>query len=169
MTAFAFCPRDGTALVPTRIDGRERPACPLCGFADFLHVQIGANCVVERDGAVLLVRLNYGPRDGRWALPGGLVEQEETAEQAAVRETREETGFEVALDGLLAMSMHPGAAIAVVNYRAHITGGELRVAPDEASEAAFFAKDELPPLEELAWPSTAHGLDAWRAYEPRRP
>lgn len=169
MTAFAFCPRDGTPLVPTRIDGRDRPACPRCGFADFLHVQIGANCVVERDGAVLLVRLNYGPRDGRWALPGGLVEQDETAEQAAVRETREETGFDVALDGLLAMSMHPGAAIVVVNYRAHITGGDLRVAPDEASEAAFFAKDELPPLEELAWPSTAHGLDAWRAYEPPRP
>jgi len=56
-----------------------------------------------------------------------------------------------------------------VIYRAHITAGTLRVAPDEASEAAFFRKDKVPPLEELAWPSTAHGLDAWRAYEPPRP
>ena len=47
---FAFCPRDGTPLVPTRIDGRERPACPVCGFAEFMHVQIGANTIVERDG-----------------------------------------------------------------------------------------------------------------------
>ena len=30
---FAFCPRDGTPLVPTRIDGRDRPTCPVCGFA----------------------------------------------------------------------------------------------------------------------------------------
>ena len=168
-STFAFCPRDGTKLVLTRIDGRERPTCPTCGFADFMHVQIGANAVVERDGSVLLVRLNYGPRDGHWSLPGGLLENDETTEEAAIRETKEETGFDVALDGLLSVWMRPGFAIMVVNYRAHIIGGELKVAPDEASEAAFFPKAELPPLENIAWPSTAHGLDAWRAYEPPSP
>ena len=166
---FAFCPRDGTALVPTRIDGRDRPTCPVCGFADFMHVQIGANTIVERDGGVLLVRLNYGPRVGHWALPGGLVEDDETPEEAAVRETHEETGFQVRLEGLLASWMRPGFPILVIVYRARIERGELRVAPDEASEARFFPRRELPPLEELAWPSTAHGLDAWRAYEPPRP
>jgi len=166
---FRFCPRDGTQLVPTRIDGRDRPTCPVCGFADFMHVQIGSNAIVERDGKILLVRLNYGPRDGHWALPGGLVEADETAEQAAIRETREETGFTVGLDGLLATWMRPGFPILVVVYRAHVLSGTLTVAPDEASEARFFVPDELPPLEELAWPSTAHGIDAWRAYEPPRP
>ncbi|MEP7002920.1 MAG: NUDIX domain-containing protein [Chloroflexota bacterium] len=166
---FAFCPRDGTKLVLARIDGRDRPTCPVCNLADFMHVQIGANCVVERDGAVLLVRLNYGPRDGHWSMPGGLVENDETTEQAAIRETKEETGFDVALDGVLSVWMRPGFPILVVNYRAHIVGGTLQVAPDEASEAAFFAKAELPPLENIAWPSTAHGLDAWRAYEPPTP
>jgi len=169
LARFAYCPRDGTLLVLTRIDGRDRPTCPVCGFADFMHVQIGANTVVERDGGVLLVRLNYGPRNGRWALPGGLVENDETLEEAARRETAEETGFEVALDGLLATWMRPGFPILVVIYRAHITAGELRVAPDEASEAAFFPRADLPPLEELAWPSTVHGLEAWRAYEPPQP
>lgn len=166
---FSFCPRDGTRLVPTRIDGRDRPTCPVCGFADFMHVQIGANTIVEREDGVLLVRLNYGPRDGRWALPGGLVEADETPVEAAIRETEEETGFSVELDGLLATWMRPGFPIIVVIYRAHITAGELRVAPDEASEARFFPREHLPPIEELAWPSTAHGLDAWRAYEPPRP
>jgi ADP-ribose pyrophosphatase YjhB (NUDIX family) len=134
-----------------------------------MYVQIGANTIVERDGGVLLVRLNYGPRDGRWALPGGLVENDETLEEAAMRETEEETGFKVGLDGLLATWMRPGFPILVVIYRAHIVGGDLSVAPDEASEAGFFAKERLPPLEDLAWPSTAHGLEAWRAYEPPRP
>ncbi len=167
--AFTHCPRDGTPLVPTRIDGRDRPACPHCGFADFMHFQIGSNTLVERDGEVLLLRLNYGPRSGRWALPGGLVENDETLEAAAIRETREESGFEVALDGLLATWIRPGFPILVVTYRAHITGGELRIAPDEASEAAFFPQAGLPPLGEIAWPSTAHGLDAWKAVEPARP
>jgi len=166
---FKFCPRDGTPLVMTRIDGRDRPTCPKDGFAEFMYVQIGANTIVERDGGVLLVRLNYGPRDGRWALPGGLVENDETIEEAARRETTEETGFTVALDGLLATWMRPGFPILVVIYRAHITSGTLRVAPDEASEAAFFPKEKLPSLEDLAWPSTVHGLDAWRAYEPTLP
>ena len=89
--------------------------------------------------------------------------------QAAIRETKEETGFDVALDGLLATWMRPGFPILVVIYRAHITGGALQVAPDEASEAKFFLKEDLPPLEEIAWPSAAYGLDAWRAYEPPRP
>ena len=155
--------------MPTRIDGRDRPGCPVCGFADFLHVQIGANAVVERDGMVLLVRLSYGPREGRWSLPGGLVEIDETPEEAAVRETAEETGYEVELDGLLAAFHRPGAPIVIVTYRSHIVGGAMRIALEEVSEAAFFPRDELPPLEEIAWPSTAHGLDAWKALEPARP
>src|SRR5437899_5286089 len=117
---FRYCPRDGTLLVPTRIDGRDRPACPVCGFADFMHVQIGANTVVERDGGVLLVRLNYGPRDGRWALPGGLMENDETPEEAARRETAEETGFEVAIDGLLATWGRAVSTLLVDIYRAPI-------------------------------------------------
>lgn len=167
--AFAFCPRDGTRLAPRLIDGRERPACPACGFADFAHVQIGANTMVQRDGMVLLVRLSYGPREGRWALPGGLVERDETPVEAAIRETAEETGFVVESDGLLTTFMRPGAPIVIVIYRAHITGGELRIAPAEVSEAAFFAQDELPPTLELAWPSTVHGIDAWRAFERAKP
>jgi 8-oxo-dGTP diphosphatase len=169
VTAFAYCPKDGTKLVATRIDGRDRPGCPVCGFADFLHVQIGANTIVQRDGSVLMVRLNYGPREGRWALPGGLVEQDETPEEAAVRETEEETGLVVELEGLLAITRRSPAPIIVVTYRARIAGGELRIAPEEVSEAAFFPADQLPPLEEIAWPSTIHGLDAWRAFERARP
>ncbi len=167
--AFTYCPRDGKKLVATRIDGRDRPGCPVCGFADFQHVQVGANAVVEREGGVLLVKLNYGPCDGRWALPGGLVESDETPEEAAIRETAEETGFVIELDGLLATFMRPGAPIIIVTYRAHIVGGGMRIAPEELSDAAFFPRDQLPPLDELAWPSTIHGLDAWKAFERPRP
>lgn len=174
--AYAFCPRDGTRLIPTAIDGRDRPACPTCGFADFMHVQIGANAIVERSGSVLLVKLSYGPREGRWALPGGLVEIDETPEEAAVRETAEETGFDIALDGLIATYMRPAsqrvtgwAPIMIVTFRAHVVGGALRIAPQEVTEAGWFPRDEIPSLEEIAWPSTIHGLDAWKAFERSRP
>lgn len=168
-THFLFCPRCGTSLVPTFIDGRARPACPNDGFADFMHVQVAANVTVERDGGLLLVKLNYGLRSGHWALPGGLVEDDEVPEQAAVRETEEETGMRVATLGLLTTWMRPGFPVLVVIYRAHVVSGTLRAAPEEASDVAFFPRAELPPLEELAWPSTVHGVDAWRAFERARP
>src|SRR2546425_12151936 len=166
---FRHCPRDGTLLLPARIDGRDRPACPVWGFAAFMHVQIGANAVVERDGGVLLVRLNYGPRNGRWALPGGLVENDETAEEAARRETKEETGFDISLDGLLAAWMRTGFPIFVVVYSAHVIGGAPPRGPPQGPPTRGVPRDRVPPLEELAWPSTVHGLEAWRAYEPPRP
>ena len=164
--SYAFCPRDGSTLELRCIDGRDRPTCPRCGFASFKQVQIGANTLIERDARILLVRLNYGPRSGNWTLPGGLVESDETLEGAARRETEEETGFQVALDGILAIWMRPGLELLVVAYRAHIVGGELRVAPEEASEAAWFSRERIPPLEDLAWPSTAYALEAWRALQP---
>ena len=46
---------------------------------------------------------------------------------------------------------------------------KIEARADEASEAKFFLKEDLPPLEEIAWPSAAYGLDAWRAFEPPRP
>jgi ADP-ribose pyrophosphatase YjhB (NUDIX family) len=141
-----------------------------------MHVQIGANAIIEREGKVLLVKLSYGPRQGSWTLPGGLVESDETPEEGAVRETAEETGLVIELDGLVASYMRPAAErgtawapLVILTYRAHIVGGDLKIAPAEVLEAAFFPRDELPPLEELAWPSTVHGLDAWKAFERSRP
>jgi 8-oxo-dGTP diphosphatase len=53
----------------------------------------GAMCFIRRDdGRVLLVQHTYR---GPWGVPGGLLERGESAEQAALRETREETGLEI--------------------------------------------------------------------------
>lgn len=130
-----------------------------------MHFQVAADAVVVRDGRVLLLRVNYGPGSGRWVLPGGFVENDETFEQAAMRETLEESGFEIQLDGLLATWMQPGVPIVKFMYLARIVGGELRVEPSEASEAGFFDRASLPNPEDIAWPSTVHGLAVWRALE----
>ena len=51
--------------------------------------------IVFRNSQVLLVRRGTPPNQGRWSIPGGAVDMGETVEQAAVRETREETGVDV--------------------------------------------------------------------------
>jgi ADP-ribose pyrophosphatase YjhB (NUDIX family) len=52
-----------------------------------------AGGVIIKDNHVLLVQVTYGANKGYWMLPGGLVEEGETFEQAAIREVKEETGI----------------------------------------------------------------------------
>ena len=71
--------------------------------------------------------------------------------------------------GAMSSMRRPLAPIVIVTYRARVVSGELRTAPEEVSEASWFARDELPPIDEIAWPSHVQGLDAWRAFERARP
>lgn len=65
-----------------------------------LAPRAGASAALFRDGAVLLVERGSAPFAGLWSLPGGVIEAGETAEEAARREVREETGLEAHLSGL---------------------------------------------------------------------
>jgi 8-oxo-dGTP diphosphatase len=98
------------------------------------------------DGAVLLVQRKFEPRAGMWTLPAGFVEYDEHVADCAVRETKEETGLDVALDGLFGVYMamdDPRVRVVLLLYRARRTGGTLR-AGDDASDARFFPLHETP-------------------------
>jgi ADP-ribose pyrophosphatase YjhB (NUDIX family) len=102
------------------------------------------------DGRVLLVR---EISDGKWTLPGGWADVNQTAAECVVREIAEESGFEARALKLAAVhdyqrSNHPARHIDSIYkmfFICEITGGAAR-ASDETSEAAFFPRDELPPL-----------------------
>lgn len=106
-------------------------------------------------GIVLIRRRNEPPG---WALPGGFIDYGESAEAAAVREAREETGLDVELTGLVGVYSEPGRdprhhTLSVV-YAARVRGGTGAVpvtgpvagpvAGDDAADARFFAPDDLP-------------------------
>jgi ADP-ribose pyrophosphatase YjhB (NUDIX family) len=102
------------------------------------------------DGRVLLVReIN----DGKWTLPGGWADVNQSAAECVVREIAEESGFVAKARKLAAVrdyqrSGHPPRnvdSIYKMFFVCEITGGSAR-ASVETSEAAFFARDALPPL-----------------------
>jgi 8-oxo-dGTP diphosphatase len=103
-------------------------------------------------------------------LPAGFVEWDETPEQAAVRETAEETGLRVAvirLLGVYAWHEEFRAGLELDNgfllvYEAAVTGGELRPG-DDAQAAAWFAADALP--EAIAFDSHQTALAQWAGEE----
>jgi len=122
---------------------REYPLRPLVG--------IGA--VVLRPGAVLLVRRGKPPAAGAWSIPGGAQELGETAEDAARRELREETGLEVGELTLAAYvdSIHPDAQgrvqyhYTILDFAGRWQGGEPRAGGD-VTEARFVAYADLDSL-----------------------
>jgi 8-oxo-dGTP diphosphatase len=115
--------------------------------------------VDERDRILLALWNGEGHTTPQWTMPGGGVELDETVEQAAVRELREETGYEVELGPVLGIDCftvpteqrfhgvrRPLKGVRVV-YEARIVGGELtHEAGGSTDEARWVSLDEVPEL-----------------------
>lgn len=109
-----------------------------------------AGALIVRDGKILFQRRTD---NGKWGLIGGLLEMNETYEEAALREIREETGLEVRLDSFLGIyhnhnmvwSNGDAAHVIAAMYTASIIRGELRI-DEESYELRFFSREEIPEL-----------------------
>lgn len=117
------------------------------------HPSVTTDCVIFGfDGTrmkVLLVQRGIEPYKGRWAFPGGFLQMDESAEEGALRELREETG----LSGAFIRQFHtfsapdrdPRERVITIAFYAlvrieEVTGG------DDAADARWFALDEVPQL-----------------------
>jgi ADP-ribose pyrophosphatase YjhB (NUDIX family) len=105
--------------------------------------------VFGEDGRILLVR--EVADSGRWSLPGGWAEVNQSPSEAVVREVLEESGFTVSVRKLAAVydrTRHPHLPprpfhIYKLFFVCDIVGGEAQTS-SETSEVAFFAEDEVP-------------------------
>jgi 8-oxo-dGTP diphosphatase len=131
------------------LDGRVRWQCPACGFVQYENPVPGAGILIEQDGGLVMVQRGHPPCEGGWALPSGFIEADESVEQAAVREAREETGLDVELLELYGVYSFPEGPLRsglIIFYRARARDfGALR-AGDDAREARLFKPDDIPPL-----------------------
>lgn len=133
--------------------------------------RVVSGIVVEDVATRVLLLRRTG--EGTWGLPGGGVHLGETWEQAAVRECREETGWEVELRGLLGIYSDPetqthrypdGKSVQFYGVVFLATAVRQSAAPDgEASALGFFPLDDLPePLFEPDRPVLADARQAAR-------
>jgi thiamine-phosphate pyrophosphorylase len=141
-----YCPRCATKLEESVVRYHRRLACPACGYVFYLTPAPVTCVVVEKDGAVLLVRRRYPPKAGDWCLPAGFVEVDESPAESAVREVEEETGLAVAITGLVdcwASDEDPRTPVVSFAFTARVSGGSLKPG-DDATEAAFIGQSSLP-------------------------
>lgn len=122
------------------------------------RTRVSAYGVIVRNERILLVRCSAdSDAQGQWTLPGGGIEFGEDPAHAAVREVREETGLDVALDALLTIDSRfvrtdtaDHHAIRVI-YSAHVTGGTLAVEVGGSTDACEWIPlthaSELPLVE----------------------
>lgn len=141
-----YCFRCGAVLHEDVIEGRHRLVCPQCDWVYYPQLKVSAAAYVEKDGRLLLARRAQQPWQGCWYLPAGYVEADERPEQAAERETYEETGLRVqarSLEEVIYFDDDPRGNGLLLVYACELVDGVLTTSR-ETLECAFFAPDCIP-------------------------
>ena len=154
-----FCERCGHALNWKRIEGKELPFCPACGFVAYRDPKVAAGVVVTLEDRVVLLKRAIPPSIGKWVFPGGYVDRGEPVDVAAVREAQEEVELEVEVEELLGIYSYEGVPVVLAVYAARVVGGALR-GNHETLEVRTFYPSEIP-WEDLGFQSTADALGMW--------
>jgi 8-oxo-dGTP diphosphatase len=155
---YRFCPRCGGDLDKRVVKATEpkRLVCVKCSFIFYQDPKVVAGTVFTLDGGIVLLKRGVEPAMGKWVFPGGYVDRGESVQEAAIRETKEESQIDVELGPLLNVYSYSRSPNVIVVYAAQAVGGELAAA-DESVEARAFVPEEIP-WEDLAFDSTKHAL-----------
>jgi 8-oxo-dGTP diphosphatase len=146
LDGWRFCPRCGGGLEPEE----DHLRCTACGERYWANALPAVQAVLVRDGRVLLARRGIEPRLGHWDLPGGFVEETESATEAVRRELREETGLELESAELMRIDIEPYGDRFVFSVSFRVKAAGEPVAADDVAELRWFAPSELPA--EMAFP-----------------
>lgn len=154
------CGAPALYLVPAD-DNRERAVCTACAEIHYENPINVVGTLPVWGEQVLLCRRNIEPRYGFWTLPAGFLELGESTAEGALRETDEEAGARVELQGLFTVLNVVRVGQVHLYYRARMLDTTLAPGP-ETIEARLFREDEVP-WDQLAFRTVRQTLEHYFA------
>jgi ADP-ribose pyrophosphatase YjhB (NUDIX family) len=146
-----FCSACGTPVVQ-RIppgDNRPRAVCDACGHIQYQNPKIVAGCLPVWGDRILICKRAIEPRYGRWTLPAGFMENEESAPEGAAREAMEEANAKVEITSLYTVYSVPHISQVYMMFLARLLDPEVSPGT-ESLEVKLVTEDEIP-WDELAF------------------
>ncbi len=149
-----FCLRCGNKLDFVRdVEGKLRKKCANCGWTFYKNPVPAVACVIlSNKREIVIIKRLVEPQIGKWALPSGYIEINQSPEQAAVVEMKEETGLDGEVERFI--GYYDGTSpiyekVLSLGFLMRVKGGKLE-AGDDAGEAEYVSLQELPRLAFLA-------------------
>src|SRR5690606_10204031 len=137
-------------------DNRPRYWCPACQTIHYQNPKIVVGALPVWEGRILLCKRAIHPRAGYWTLPAGFMENGETLQEGAARETWEEACATVNISDLYTVFNLPHIYQVYVFFLGELADGKFGVG-DESSDAGLFLPEEIP-WDELAFPTITRTL-----------
>lgn len=153
-----FCPDCGGRVSPRIPPGDHLPrdVCERCGAVHYQNPRLVVGCVPEFGGRILLCKRGIEPRRGFWTVPAGFMENGETLQQAAARESHEEALVRVEIGSPLAIVHVLPAHQVHVFFRARLWEPGFGAGP-ESLEVELVEPADIP-WPDIAFPSTEFAL-----------
>lgn len=109
----------------------------------FVTTPVAAGVVIKQDNKYLLVQESMASQYGLWNWPAGKVDVGETIEEAAVREAKEESGYDVKIVRKLGIWQDSAKHASQHAFEAEIIGGELNFPKDELLDVKWLTKEQI--------------------------
>lgn len=101
--------------------------------------------VIKKDNKYLLIQEKKEQCYGKWSSPSGRLEEHESIFEGAIREIKEESGYDVELTGLLDMKnlVYDNVTILCINFETNVIGGDIFIKEDEVLDIKWFTYEEI--------------------------
>ena len=149
MKKLNYCSSCGNKNTFSEIEGRERFHCKKCNIIHYQNPKPTATLICPKDNKILLVKRAFEPAIGTWSLPGGFLELNETLNEGASRELKEETNLKGEVSKLLCTCSHFNSIfgdVLLIGLQIKIENWDNLKAGDDAYDATFFDINKCPEL-----------------------